>query len=93
MKVLLVLFGFVVFFATPASAGPYGTIVHADGSMTAIYHSKTVGRSYVAQFDKNGNMRGACVRESRAAYQARKAYMKAKSNWRAGYVPRKFPCM
>jgi hypothetical protein len=52
-----------------------------------------VNRSYIARFDKDGNLRGGgCTRESKAAYQARKAYMKAKAKWRPGYIPRKHAC-
>lgn len=79
----------IAFSASSVIAEPYGTIVHADGSMTAIYLGR--GRTYVATFDKNGNM-GECRKESLEAYQLRKAYMQAKSKWRAGYVPRTLPC-
>jgi hypothetical protein len=79
----------IAFSSSPALADPVGTIVHADGSMTAIYSGN--GRIYVATFDKNGNTTG-CRRESLAEYQIRKAYTKAKSQWRAGYVPGKLPC-
>jgi hypothetical protein len=70
----------------------YGTIVHADGSMTTLYRSKRGNSIYVAHFDKKGNFSGSCERVSLADYQARKAYMTAKAKWRAGYMPHIFPC-
>ena len=72
---------------------PYGTIVLKDGSMLAIYrHSRNANVSYVAKFNKQGVFTGGCQQESVAAYQLRKARMKAASKWRLGYVPRKYPC-
>jgi hypothetical protein len=76
-----------------ASSSCYGTIVHADGTMTTIYrprgHKKRV---FVAHFNKKGVFTGRCERVSKGEEQARKAYMTAKSKWRAGYKPQIFPC-
>ena len=76
-----------------APAGGYGTIVHEDGTMTAIYRSASVTHAYIVNFSKAGQATGGCSKESVAAWQARKAYMTAKSTWKAGYVPRKEACM
>lgn len=92
MRYALVFAIFVFMFSGAALADPYGTVVHKDGSMVAIYRSKSANQSYAAKFTKNGKF-GGCVRESLSAYQLRKAYMKASSKWKVGYVPRKFPCL
>ena len=79
---------------SPAHAGSSkGTIFHADGSKTFISQSRSrTNRSYVVQIDKNGRQIGGCVREPRSALQMRRAFMRAKSKWRAGYIPRKMVC-
>ena len=82
----------LIAFNPSASADPpYGTIVLKSGKMIALYR-KDHRSVVVARFTRNGRMIGGCVRESRAAWQARKAYMQAQAKWRAGYVPRKWPC-
>lgn len=92
-KVLVSLIAILILLpAHAALADPYGTIVYKDGSMVAIYKSaRHTNRSYVAKFKKNGQLSG-CDRESKSAYQLRKAYMKAQARFRRGYVPRKYPC-
>ena len=90
LRLFALLIGLVIA-ASPAYADPYGTIVHKDGSMVALYEGRR--GVYAAQFNKQGKMKGSCSKhEGELAYQVRKAYMKAKSRWKRGYVPRKFPC-
>jgi hypothetical protein len=92
--ILAVFFAISTHDGASAGASCYGTIVHADGAMTTIYrprgHKKRV---FVAHFDKKGNFTGSCERVSLGEEQARKAYMSAKSKWRAGYKPQVFPCL
>ncbi len=92
--VICILFFSMTSIARADSCAGYGTVVHADGSMTAIYRSKKyIDRVYIVKFTKDGKLDGGCKKESVAAWQARKAYMAAKSHWKAGYVPMRFPCM
>lgn len=94
MSKILIGIVFTVISIASAHAGAFGTIVYEDGSMVTIHTSASHhDRSYIARFDKNGNLQGGgCTRESMAAFQARKAYMKAKAKWRPGYIPRKHSC-
>ena len=94
-RCLIFFITWLLLYQSPTWAGDgYGTIVLPNGKMIAIYRSSRQGRTeaFVARFKKNGTFEG-CVRESRSAYQARRAYMMAQAKWRAGYVPRAFPCV
>lgn len=76
-----------------ASGRKPGTIVHLDGTMTVMKASRRhVNRAYVYKLDKNGRQKGGCIREEQSAYQLRRAYMRAKSRWRPGYIPRNLKC-
>jgi len=70
----------------------YGTLVHKDGTMTVIMRdANSAIISYSAEIGKDGSS-GGCNRETKSAYQLRQAYTRAKSQWKIGYVPRKFQC-
>jgi hypothetical protein len=98
MRKILICLAFTFVWTASAHAGGKGgtgTIVYEDGSMVTIMRSRRhINRSYITRFDKDGNLQGGgCERESMSAFQARKAYMKAKAKWRAGYIPRRHSCL
>lgn len=91
-----VVFSAILLVSTTAWAGsdvatPYGTVVNKDGSMVVLYKSQLVGTAYAVKVSKNGKT-GGCERETMSAYQLRKAFAKASSKWRAGYIPRGVQC-
>ena len=90
--IALAAIGILSLSAAASADAPYGTIINKDGSMIALYTNDAKSSVVVARFRKDGTLDGPCVRESRAAWQARRAYIQAQSNFRAGYVPRRWPC-
>lgn len=85
----------LLFISTAALAvdrpSPYGTVVNKDGSMVVIYKSLHGSRAYAAKVSKQGS-RGGCVKESVSAFPLRRAFIKASSKWKAGYIPRDIKC-